>query len=143
MHDGTHRLLPGQIRGFDLRRQTLLLALDGPLRLTYRDAALDWLPGGAPPVAILLDEGAAHRMPCAAWVDIGAGGGGGVTLGITSSSLTGPLRRVLAWVTRAVRWRHAGTRGARIQRKAANRPANPGGTRTASGGAPRRRREVE
>ena len=29
----------------------------------YRDAACDWLPGGAAPVSILLDDGAAHRLP--------------------------------------------------------------------------------
>ncbi|MCY0389689.1 hypothetical protein OVY01_21325 [Robbsia sp. Bb-Pol-6] len=127
MHDGTYRLLPGQIRGFGLRRQTLLLARDGPLRLTYRDAALDWLPGVVTPTTILLDEGAAYRMPCDAWVDIrtgagtGMGGGasgrasgeaGAVTLGIASAAMPALPRRMLAWAARAMRRHRAVTRNA-------------------------------
>ncbi|MGI4855404.1 MAG: hypothetical protein ACRYHA_00500 [Janthinobacterium lividum] len=114
MHDHTHCLLSGQLRSFGLRRHTLLSALDGPLHLTYRDASLDWLPGGAGHVAIVLDDGAAHRLPCAAWVDIRAGGGaaGGVTLGISSPSMrmSALLRAVLARAARALRRHRAEAR---------------------------------
>lgn len=117
MHDGTHCFLPGQLRSFNLRRHTLLVALDGPLRLTYRDAALDWLPGGAARIAIRLDEGAAHRLPCAAWVDIGAAAdaAGSATLGIgpPSMRMSALLRTVLARAARALRRQRAGARGLR------------------------------
>jgi len=114
MHDGTQRLLPGQIRAFDLRRHAWLLALDGALHLTYRDAALDGLPGGAPRISVLLDEGAAHRLPHAACVDVTCAGAGGVTLGITSPPAPAPLRALLAWAARtAQRRRRPGPHGAR------------------------------
>lgn len=114
MHDGTQRLLPGQIRTFDLRRHNGLLALDGPLHLRYRDAALDWLPGGAPCVSVLLDEGAVHRLPHAAWVDVTCAATGGVTLGIIAPPAPAPLRTLLAWVVRTTHWRRRpGTHGAR------------------------------
>lgn len=85
--------------------------------LRYRDAALDWLPGGAPRRAIALGDGEAHRLPCDAWVDIRTGAGsrasadGGVTLGLAPPRARIWLRRLGARVARVLRRQRTGRRG--------------------------------
>lgn len=65
-----HSLVPGQIRAASLRRGTLIVAVDGPLAITYRNPSLDWLSPAAPMIAIALDEGDAHIVPFDAFVEI-------------------------------------------------------------------------
>lgn len=66
----TVRLHPGQIHASRQRAGTLLIAINGPLRLTYRDPSLDWLMVLSPRVCIDLNEGDAHVISCNAWVEV-------------------------------------------------------------------------
>lgn len=64
-----HRYAPGQIHAAWFRRGSAIAALEGTLRLCYRDASLDWLLGDAPRVSVVLREGERHVLPYEAFVE--------------------------------------------------------------------------
>ncbi|MDE1179846.1 hypothetical protein [Paraburkholderia sp.] len=64
------RYVSGQVSARSFAQGTQLVVLEGALRIRYRDASLDWLAGDAPYVAITLNEGEQHVVPCRAWVEI-------------------------------------------------------------------------
>lgn len=61
---------PGQIRACRQSAGTQFIAVDGVLRLTYRDPSLDWLLNVTSPVAVNVGEGKCHVLPYDAWVEI-------------------------------------------------------------------------
>jgi hypothetical protein len=63
-------LHPGQIHASHQRAGTQLIAIDGALRLTYRDPSLDWLMDLSPRVRVDLDTGDVHVCSCNAWVEV-------------------------------------------------------------------------
>jgi len=67
------RYAPGQIHAAWFKRGSAIAVLDGSLRLTYRDASLDWLLD-APRVCVVLCEGERHVFPYEAWVEAVATG---------------------------------------------------------------------
>ncbi len=69
-----HRYAPGQIHAAWFRCGSAIVALEGTLRLTYRDASLDWLLGDAPKVTVTLCEGDCHVLPYEAFVEVLASG---------------------------------------------------------------------
>jgi hypothetical protein len=100
MPTGEQRYHPGQTRASSLGRGTALVALDGPLRVEYRDGSMDWLLDAAPRVSITLAEGEHHILPYNALVEIRPAGSTAVTGLITHAqppavhcgSLTGLVR---------------------------------------------------
>ena len=68
------RYAPGQIQAAWFRRGSAITALDGTLRLTYRDVSLDWLLGDAPNVSVVLHDGELHVLPYEALVEVMAAG---------------------------------------------------------------------
>jgi hypothetical protein len=55
-----------------MERGCEIVALDGGLRLSWRDPSLEWLPGGAPLRTLFLEEGGAHRFVDAVRIDVEA-----------------------------------------------------------------------
>jgi hypothetical protein len=64
------RYAPDQIHAAWFKRGSAIAAREGALRLTYRDASLDWLLDDAPRVSIVLDDGECHVLPYEAFVEI-------------------------------------------------------------------------
>ena len=64
------RYAPGQIHAAWFKRGSAIAAREGSLRLTYRDASLDWLLDDAPRVSIVLREGECHVLPYEAFVEV-------------------------------------------------------------------------
>jgi hypothetical protein len=65
---------PGAVQMFLASRASVIVAIDGPLKLEYRDDSLSWLTPAVRPVLVVLDEGQSHEMPYGAWVNISAQG---------------------------------------------------------------------
>jgi hypothetical protein len=58
-----------------LKRGAALVALRGRLRVSHRDAALDWLTAAAPTLTVVLDEGECHVLADDAYVEWAAENG--------------------------------------------------------------------
>ncbi len=69
-----HHYNPGQIHAAWFKRGSMVVVLKGSLRLTYRNASLDWLLDSAPMATIMLEEGECHVLPHEAWVEVVATG---------------------------------------------------------------------
>lgn len=69
-----HRYAPGQVHAAWFKCASAIVALEGTLRLSYRDASLDWLLGDAPRVSVVLCEGERHVLPYEAFVEVRAAG---------------------------------------------------------------------
>jgi hypothetical protein len=69
---------PGQFNARHQRAGTQVVAIDGVLRLTYRDPALDWLFNVTSPIAVDIEEGACHVLPYDTFVEIEAVGSSAV-----------------------------------------------------------------
>jgi len=65
---------PGKFNARHQRAGTQIVAIDGVLRLTYRDPALDWLLNMTSPVTVDIEEGACHVLPYDTFVEIEAVG---------------------------------------------------------------------
>ncbi|ACC72290.1 hypothetical protein PPMP20_34450 [Paraburkholderia phymatum] len=106
------RYAPGQIHANWFKRGSAITALNGALRLSYRDGSLDWLLGDAPKVSVALHEGGCHVLPYEAFVEIIATGESAAIARIDA----GPDNSSIA--ARAVRWcvSMAGFNGARLRR---------------------------
>lgn len=70
----SQRYPAGQIQGAWFKRASALVAVDGTVRLTYRDASLDWMLDVAPKVSVLVRPGERHVMPFEAFVEVSAEG---------------------------------------------------------------------
>jgi hypothetical protein len=91
------RYYPGQLNGFYLAHRHVLIAVDGPLRIQYRNPSLDWLLSEAPHVSITLLEGESHVLPYAAFVEVSAIGADVVTAAIIRPA---PLKTVFDALSR-------------------------------------------
>lgn len=69
-----YRYAPGQIHAAWFKCGSAIVALEGTLRVSYRDASLDWLLGDAPKVSVVLCEGERHVLPYEAFVEVLATG---------------------------------------------------------------------
>ena len=69
-----YRYAPGQIHAAWFKCGSAIVALEGTLRLSYRDASLDCLLGDAPKVSVVLCEGERHVLPYEAFVEVLATG---------------------------------------------------------------------
>jgi hypothetical protein len=96
--------VPGQIHVTRLRRGSSIVAIEGTLRLRYRDASLNWLLDAAPVNRVRLGEGEGYRLPCDAFVEIGAAGKT-AALGAVEPASTA-FARCAAWIanTAIPRW---------------------------------------
>jgi hypothetical protein len=90
---------PGQTTAAWFKRASAIVALDGTLRLTYRDASLDWLLSDALRVELVLREGERHVLPYEAFVEISAIGSRAATARIVDLATT---RNLFAWLGRFV-----------------------------------------
>ena len=92
---------PGQFNGQYRRAGTQVVAIDGVLRLTYRDPALDWLLNLTSPVAVDVEEGGCHRLPYDTFVEIQAVGSsvvnGIVSVPVHRYALIATIGRGIAW----------------------------------------------
>ncbi|CAM2154592.1 protein of unknown function [Pararobbsia alpina] len=87
---------PGELHMCRLPRASLIVAVDGPLRIQYQDESLTWLTTSiVGPVSILLEEGQSHEMPYSAWANI-------TTPGWTSVKTL--LMSPPSWVARLIGW---------------------------------------
>lgn len=95
------RFYPGQFNGQYRRAGTQVAAIDGVLRLTYRDPALDWLLNLTSPVAVDVEEGGCHCLPYDTFVEIQAVGSsvvnGIVSMPVDRYALIATIRRGIAW----------------------------------------------
>ena len=89
------RYLPGQIHTENLRGGSAIAAIEGTLRLRYRDDSLNWLLDAAPVNELLIGEGDLYRLPCDAFVEISAAGKT-AAVGAIEPALTG-LACCVAW----------------------------------------------
>jgi hypothetical protein len=96
----TQRFSAGQIRGTWFKRGTALVAIDGTVRVTYRDASLDWMPDAAPQVSMRVRPGDCHVMPFDAFVELSPEGLEAVSVRI--GSVAARRRSWLAVIERAV-----------------------------------------
>lgn len=64
------RYYPGDIYAINLRCGSTIVAIDGTLRVEYRDRSLDWLVDSVPSVSVTVAEGAPHVLACNALVRI-------------------------------------------------------------------------
>lgn len=98
---------PGQFNGRHQRAGTQVVAIDGVLRLTYRDPALDWLLNLTSPVTIKVDEGECHVLPYDTFVEIQALGtsvvNGIVSVPVQRYALIAAIGRGIAWLGSCVR----------------------------------------
>ena len=69
-----YRYTPGQIHAAWFKCGSAIVAREGTLRVSYRDASLDWLLGDAPKVSVVLCEGERHVLPYEAFVEVLATG---------------------------------------------------------------------
>lgn len=93
---------PGQINARRQRAGTQVVAIDGVLRLTYRDPSLDWLLNVTSPVSVDIEEGGCHVLPYDTFVEIEARGPSPVN-GLVSAprprySLIAAIGRCAAWI---------------------------------------------
>lgn len=98
------RYVPGQIHVTRLRRGSSIVAIEGTLRLRYRDESLNWLLDAAPANHVRLDEGDGYRLPCDAFVEISAGGKNAAVGAVEPASTA--FARCTAWIvnTAIPRW---------------------------------------
>ncbi|HTJ95762.1 MAG TPA: hypothetical protein VL424_21910 [Pararobbsia sp.] len=97
---------PGQCQTVRLQRASVIVAVDGPLRIEYRDESLSWLSMHIEPVLVVLGESQSHELPYGAWVNISAEGPRLVTGLIMnaptwSMRLMAVFRRVRFWGSNA------------------------------------------
>lgn len=104
MHTREQRHLPGSVHACNLARGSVLVVLDGRLRITYRDETLHWLMAAPPAVSVVLDEGECHVLPYDVRADLSAVGPRAARSAI--SVRPGPRRR-LAPLTQALEWLRA------------------------------------
>lgn len=93
--------LPNQMHVIRVKRGSAIVALDGALRLSYRDESLDWLLDSAPAVSRLLEEGEHHVFSSRGYVEIYVSGAVAVT-GLmlppsTAKPWTVALARIVSW----------------------------------------------
>jgi hypothetical protein len=88
---------PRQTAAAWLKRGSAIVALDGTLHLTYRDASLDWLLGDAPRVDLVVQAGECHVLPYEAFVEVTAIGARAVTGRIVDQQRS---RILWAWLLR-------------------------------------------
>ena len=88
-----YRYAPGQVHAAWFKRETAIVALEGTLRLSYRDASLDWLLGDAPRVSVVLCEGERHVLPYEAFVEVRAAGQRATLAGRRAGRAGGTARR--------------------------------------------------
>lgn len=105
---------PGQIRTGKLRCDSTIVAIEGALRVRYRDGSLNWLLDAVPVNDLLIREGEQYRLPCDAFVEITAAGKT-AAVGSIEPALTA-LGRCAAWIVGAV------TAGRRRQRRTERAP---------------------
>jgi len=86
-----HQYAPGQIHAAWFRRGSAIAALEGTLRISYRDASLDWLLGDAPRVSLTLREGERHVLPYEAFVEVIASGQRAAIAQIDAGPLNGSM----------------------------------------------------
>ena len=89
------RYVPGHIHTTRLRGGCSIIAMQGTLRLRYRDASLSWLLDAAPANDLRLGEGEQYRVPCDAIVEISAEG---------KTSAVGAIEPALPALTRYAAW---------------------------------------
>ncbi|MDB5834852.1 MAG: hypothetical protein JWR14_4682 [Caballeronia sp.] len=98
---------PGQRYARHQRAGTQVIAIDGMLRLTYRDPALDWLLNVTSPVVVKLEEGGCHVLPCDTFVEIEAVGfsavNGLIHVPGQSYAVVAVIRSGIAWLASCVR----------------------------------------
>lgn len=92
---------PGQINARRQRAGTQVVAIDGVLRLTYRDPSLDWLLNVTGPVSVDIEEGACHVLPYDTFVEIEARGPSAV-YGLVS--VPRPQYPLIAAIGRCAAW---------------------------------------
>lgn len=100
------RYIPGQVHTGKLRGGSSIFAIEGTLRLRYRDESLNWLLDAAPLNDLHLGEGERYRLPCDAFVEISAEGRT-AAVGAIEPALAG-LARYVAWIGRALAARRRG-----------------------------------
>ena len=110
---------PGQFSGRHRRAGTHLVAIDGALRLTYRDPALDWLLNLTSPVAVDLEEGECHVLHYDAFVEIQAVGtsavNGIISVPVQRYALIAAIGRGIAWIGSRARANGQGSAKRKIQ----------------------------
>ncbi|KQR73809.1 hypothetical protein ASG35_22890 [Burkholderia sp. Leaf177] len=92
-------LHPGQIHASHQRAGTQFIAIDGALRLIYRDPSLDWLMELSPLFRVDLNAGDAHVFSCNAWVEIDVIGET-TTVGVLTSDhvINRSIENLSAWL---------------------------------------------
>ncbi|SOE95953.1 hypothetical protein SAMN05414139_08876 [Burkholderia sp. D7] len=98
---------PGRLNARHQRAGTQVVAIDGVLRLTYRDPALDWLLNVTSPVAVDIEEGGCHVLPYDTFVEIEAVGSSAVN-GLVNVpgrqyALISAIGRAFAWLGSSLR----------------------------------------
>lgn len=101
MNKSERRFVPGQIATLRLKRGSMIVALDGALRLAIRDDTLSWLCSPTPCLSVALEEGQSHVMHADAPVQIEAAGAMPVS-GLIVRSSTPAVAWIRRW--RAARW---------------------------------------
>jgi hypothetical protein len=92
------RYAAGQIHANWFKRGSVITALDGALRLSYRDGSLDWLLGDAPRVSVVLHEGDCHVLPYEAYVEVVATGECAALARIDAGPCSGSIAaRIARW----------------------------------------------
>src|ERR1700712_891661 len=106
MQSISQHFYPGQCRARHQRAGTQVIAIDGVLRLTYRDPALDWLLNVTSPVVVRIEEGGCYLLPCDTFVEIEAVGfsavNGLVHAPERSYAVVAVVRRGIAWLASSV-----------------------------------------
>ncbi|WP_158939164.1 hypothetical protein [Burkholderia sp. S171] len=92
---------PGKFHAQHQRAGTQVVAIDGALRLTYRDPALDWLLNVTSPIAVDIEEGGCHVLPYDTFVEIEAVGFSAVN-GLVS--VPGRRSAVIAVIGKGIAW---------------------------------------
>lgn len=98
------RYVPGQIHVVRLRRGSSIVAIEGTLRLRYRDESLNWLLDAAPVSRVRLGDGEGYRLPCDAFVEISTAGQTAAVGAVEPASTA--IARCAAWIANAAipRW---------------------------------------
>lgn len=92
--------VPGQIHTGRLGAGSVILAIEGTLRVLYRDESLNWLLDASPVNDLLVCEGERYRLPCEAFVEIAADGKT-AAVGVIEPALT-TLGRCAAWIAKRI-----------------------------------------
>jgi hypothetical protein len=90
---------PGELHMSRLSRASVIVAIDGPLTLQYRNDSLSWMAPQVHPVCIYLEEGQSHEMPYGAWVNMSAQG---------RMPVNGLVMSPRSWTSRLARWMKVG-----------------------------------